>query len=240
MATYEFGPLGPFRGKLGTVIGSSWKGKPYMRSLPGKITKEPTQKKKNAQSAFSFVSKWLAPINELVMIGFHHYDLSKTGRMSAHSYNSLNALIKSSEGFSIDYSKALFSYGTLPGALTMDAKLTEDDTVLIIWSTETLEEARPSDVLMYLVYFPDKRKADYAIGEHSRKDGKMLFKVPAENRGQRMEIMIAFKSVIDNNVSTSQYLGAISFNQEVVISENAEYCLPLSVESILGRLKRIT
>src|SRR5688572_1493088 len=33
MATYIDGINGNFRGKVGTVIGSSWKGKPYMKSL---------------------------------------------------------------------------------------------------------------------------------------------------------------------------------------------------------------
>lgn len=38
MAKYNYGINGPFSGKLGSVVGCTWKGIPYMRSLPKKRT----------------------------------------------------------------------------------------------------------------------------------------------------------------------------------------------------------
>jgi len=37
MGTIRKGVLGGFSGKVGTVVGSSWKGVSFMRSLPGKV-----------------------------------------------------------------------------------------------------------------------------------------------------------------------------------------------------------
>jgi hypothetical protein len=42
MGTFNKGILGGFSGKTGTVIGSNWKGRTVMRSLPGKRTKQET------------------------------------------------------------------------------------------------------------------------------------------------------------------------------------------------------
>jgi hypothetical protein len=37
MGTIKQGILGGFSGKVGTVVGASWKGIAYMRSLPQKV-----------------------------------------------------------------------------------------------------------------------------------------------------------------------------------------------------------
>lgn len=39
MGTIKKGILGGFSGKVGTVVGGSWKGISYMRSLPQKVKK---------------------------------------------------------------------------------------------------------------------------------------------------------------------------------------------------------
>ena len=41
MGTYNKGILGPFSGKVGTVVGASWRGKDVMRSLPKKTDRTP-------------------------------------------------------------------------------------------------------------------------------------------------------------------------------------------------------
>lgn len=243
MARYTDGPMGSFRGKVGPVVGSSWKGIPYLKSLPKKSKKEPTQKKRNSWNAFSFINTWLVPIHELVMIGFRDYDPHRTGRNSAHSYNSLNALIKSDEGFDIDYSKALFSLGNLPGAKIVSVMVAEDrSTLLFNWSTEVEGDAKASDGLMYLLYSPEKKSAEYGIGEYCRKDGTMELKLTDELGRGRIEIMIAFKSLTSNKVSTSQYAGCIrldQLNEKKDVSTNTKdmvYCVPPVVNSLWLRV----
>ncbi|WP_207424862.1 DUF6266 family protein [Desertivirga brevis] len=219
MAHYDFGPLGPFRGKLGHVVGSSWKGKPNLRSLPKKSTKPTSERKKKSQTALTFVSKWLAPINQLVMIGFDSYNPSITGRMSAHSYNATHALSSGPEGFSIDYNKAHFSIGDLPHAPDAKAELIDEETISITWNPVCLNGAEISDVLMYAIYFSANTTAETGIGGYCRREGSMLLKIPSQCRGLRMEVMIAFKSVTNTNVSTSQYLGSLLFNQPSSIQD---------------------
>jgi len=43
MVTYDKRILGPFSGKVGTVIGSRWKGIRYLKSLSGRAKEHPVR-----------------------------------------------------------------------------------------------------------------------------------------------------------------------------------------------------
>src|ERR1700741_3098626 len=60
MATFNKGILGGFSGKTGSVIGSNWKGRTVMRSLPGKRSKAPTQVQLDQQEKFKLVVGFLS------------------------------------------------------------------------------------------------------------------------------------------------------------------------------------
>ena len=62
MGTYSKGILGSFTGKVGTVIGSSWNGIDYMRSLPRPSSKAPTALQLAQREKFGLVTKFVAPI----------------------------------------------------------------------------------------------------------------------------------------------------------------------------------
>ncbi len=70
MAKFLKGILGAFSGKVGTVIGACWKGIDYMRSLPKKSTKPPTQLQLDARYQFNLVTGFLRPISGLIKKGF--------------------------------------------------------------------------------------------------------------------------------------------------------------------------
>jgi len=53
MGTIKKGILGGFSGKVGTVVGSSWKGISYMRSLPLKVRNPRTLRQLDQRSKFA-------------------------------------------------------------------------------------------------------------------------------------------------------------------------------------------
>ena len=53
MAKINQGILGGFSGSVGPVIGSSWKGIPYIRSKPGKYSHPPTEKQSRYRNKFA-------------------------------------------------------------------------------------------------------------------------------------------------------------------------------------------
>lgn len=56
MGKYTQGILGPFSGKVGAIVGSSWKGVNYIKSLPGPNTSN-TERQQVQRSRFKSVVK---------------------------------------------------------------------------------------------------------------------------------------------------------------------------------------
>lgn len=80
MATYKQGILGSFSGKVGNVVGASWRGTAYMRSLPKAVRNPKTQKQVEARNRLSAVVAALKPFKDFIRAGF-----VKTGSVSPWS-----------------------------------------------------------------------------------------------------------------------------------------------------------
>ncbi|WP_207429607.1 DUF6266 family protein [Pedobacter sp. SYSU D00535] len=240
MARYSKGVYGPITGKIGNVIGSSWRGIPYFRSRPRKSTKPVTEKQQGTRTSFTFMQNWLSPLHKLLMIGFESYAPPATGRQSAHSYNAKNALIQTEGGYEIDFSKFLLSWGDLPGTGQLDISMKDSTTLLITWDTSIQGEAEGGDAVLYMVHFPDPGLFMTGIGLQCRQDGRAevsLAEALVNRPGFRIEAFVAFKSLKTNKVSTSQYAGGLTLNEmqaELPGTAGAEgpaYCEPQSVPS---------
>ena len=70
MATYKQGILGSFSGKVGNVVGASWRGTAYMRSLPKAVRNPKTQKQVEARNRLSAVVAALKPFKDFIRAGF--------------------------------------------------------------------------------------------------------------------------------------------------------------------------
>lgn len=115
MATYKKGILGVFSGKVGTVVGSSWKGISYMKSLPKASSKAPTALQIDQRLKFALISSFLKPIKSITNIGYGSVTGNVTPANAVASYHLNNAIVGSSPNFQIDYPMVMFSRGELPG-----------------------------------------------------------------------------------------------------------------------------
>lgn len=70
MATYKQGILGPFSGKVGTVVGSSWRGIAYIRSLATKVANPRTAAQLEVRNKLSATSKRLRLFISSIRRGF--------------------------------------------------------------------------------------------------------------------------------------------------------------------------
>jgi hypothetical protein len=62
MAIIKQGILGGFSGKIGGVIGTSWKGKAVIKAMPLSVAQPVTVKKTNAKARFAHVVAFSKPI----------------------------------------------------------------------------------------------------------------------------------------------------------------------------------
>jgi Family of unknown function (DUF6266) len=132
MATYQHGILGPFSGKIGQVVGTSWNGIPVMRSLPVRKKIEPSAKQQDQRARFVMMNGFLRPLTELLRLSFGNKTKNKTPFNQAFSAN-----IKAAEGLypalTIDYTKICLSKGKLPLGEPPSVASDEPGKLLLTW-----------------------------------------------------------------------------------------------------------
>lgn len=230
MAKYIPGPLGPLRGKMGNLVASNWRDIYYIKVKSKRSTKEASEKQKIGQQGFGFVSSWLSCMHQFLLVHFKDYNPSWDGRLSAQSYNYKNALIRTATGFDIDYRAARFCYGDLPGVQEVTVAKKNEETIVIKWSTEMKEKANDSDALIYIIVAPALDHTFITDIKGSRRDGVVEVELPEPLRRGVVHVQIAFKSVVNEKTSISQYAGSVNFretsNTEMLEGENTVsiYC----------------
>src|SRR6185369_13168731 len=91
MARLISGINGPFVGKVGSVVGSSWNGIPYMKKKYAKRTKNITVEEKQNRSKFAMAHFWLQPLLEFVREGFKDFSPRSRGFNAAKAHLLKNA-----------------------------------------------------------------------------------------------------------------------------------------------------
>lgn len=109
MGTIKQGILGGFSGKVGSVIGGSWKGISYMRSQAQSVKNPQTTGQVNQRTKFAIALAFLKPITEAIRVGFKLYAQKQTAFNAAMSYTLANAISgTSSDDYALDYANALW------------------------------------------------------------------------------------------------------------------------------------
>ena len=99
MGKIKQGILGGFNGKVGTVVGASWKGIAYMRGMPQHYTTQATWGTLFCQRALSAIIEVLRPIASTLRLTFGDYD---------HGMSTFNKAVK------INYPGAIENHGGEP------------------------------------------------------------------------------------------------------------------------------
>mgnify|MGYP006188571585 FL=1 len=115
MGTYNKGILGAFSGKVGPVVGASWRGKDVLRSLPKRANRIPTPQQEMQRVKFSLVSGFLTPFYPVLRRFFGSNGATITRVNQAMSYHLKEAIVDTGAGFGIDYAKVVMTKGDLTG-----------------------------------------------------------------------------------------------------------------------------
>ena len=129
MGEIKQGILGGFSGKVGTVIGSTWKDVSYMRAMAISVSNPRTPKQQTQRGKFAMSLNFLRSITPYVREGYKTYALKCTPFNAAMSYNLRYAISGSAPDLAINYEHALVARGSLmpvfnASASVADGKLT--------------------------------------------------------------------------------------------------------------------
>jgi hypothetical protein len=211
MGTQLKGPLGAFRGKVGSIIGSVVKGRNIITSLHTKSSKPPTKAQLDQRTKFGLVASFLSYFSDLIEIGFSAQTSVGSTMNAAVSYNLKYAITGTSPDFSINYSELSFSRGKLTGPKDSEVEAFPDAKLRFTWTANNaaLKLTDPTDQLLILVYNPGRDEVITAIRVATRSALTYTLQLPQEFSGEEVYNYMAFVST-DGRVSNSIYAGAVS------------------------------
>ncbi|MDP2412489.1 DUF6266 family protein [Daejeonella sp.] len=209
MGTYKKGILGSFSGKVGTVVGSSWNGIEYMRSLPKPSSKAPTDLQMLQRAKMGMATGFLQPISALISIGYKSLANRQTAFNVATSQLLAEAITGTYPDLTIDYPKVLISKGNLTGAWG-PAVNSAASKVNVTWQDNSASgTAKPGDKVMLLVYNPEKSQYVFTTDGDNRSTLADSMDLPADFVGDTVHVWIAFISADKKTVSTSLYISEV-------------------------------
>jgi len=210
MGTYKKGILGSFSGKVGTVVGSYWKGISYMRSVPGKRKGTPSAAQVEHQMKFAVMIKFQEAFLALLTRTF----VDPGGMLSPGNYamkhNLKDAITGTYPNFSVDYHKVLLSLGKLHNAGAPSIESDGAGKIKFNWvdNSGDTDSAKATDKSILIAYCAETNEAVFTMAGPSRSAETAVLNV-ALFGGKAVETFLAFISADGKLVSRSTYLGNV-------------------------------
>ncbi|MCR4659598.1 MAG: DUF6266 family protein [Bacteroidales bacterium] len=213
-ATIRQGILGGFSGRIGNVVGSSWKGRAVIKARPLHVHDPKTAKQLLSRARFAMVQKLLSLIGaSTAAAGFK----SKSRSITEANYfvrTNYDAITGSElDNLSVDYSLVSVAEGKLPG-LELRGAISSDDpaTVHVAWNdNSSLELASAADTVRFVAVNPEAGASMLFTSSRSELSADLV--VPTAWQGQAVHLyafVISVSAANNNLVSDSVYAGKVT------------------------------
>lgn len=211
MAKYQNGIQGPLSGKIGNLVACTWKGIPYLRSLPKKRTGKISAAEALNRQRFALAQEWLKPLLPFLRVSYQGYSERVEGYVAAKSYLLKNAMALENGVWKILPEKMLVSYGNLPLAEGITVNFNESKNVLNFrWATQNIPSHLQKDQVMLLAYHEASGQAMFQTTGAFRKTGEDELSIPKNYMGEKFLVYLAFLASDRQSQSDSLFLGEIT------------------------------
>ena len=211
MGKIKQGILGPFSGKVGSVIGVIWNGIGCMRGIAPSVSNPKTPAQLAHRQKFSVAMKFLQPITQFIRTGYKNYAVHMTAMNAAMAEIYANALTGVYPNTAVNYPAALVAKGNLPGVLNPVAASTVAGTILFTWDDNSDETgAADTDPILVVIYDAVKNWAVTLSNLADRGDGTLTVTVPDAFSGDQVHTYLAFNTLDGFTLSDSKYAGAVN------------------------------
>ncbi|TCC98702.1 hypothetical protein FBD94_01995 [Pedobacter hiemivivus] len=210
MARIKKGILGGFSGKVGTVVGASWKTVDYMRGLPRPSNKPSTMKQLAQRNKMALLRGFLLGLRDVIELRFQN--ISKYTPMNdALSYNMLNTIEGIHPEQSVNFKQLIFSKGDLLGTWSPKVVSIKSNSVDFSWKNGNFTPLCAADDQVTLVVYNPVKKV-FCILENAglREDKASRLLLPEDFAGDTLHCYISFYSENRKLASTNEYLGEIT------------------------------
>jgi hypothetical protein len=214
MARFLKGIHGAYSGKVGSVIGSNWRGVDYVRSL-ARISKNKASEKQLIQrSKFAVTVAFLSPIMDLLKLGYSDKLQGKaTGYNKALQYMMNNGGVTGTyPDFEIDYSKVVISKGALSNVMAPVWEETFPQEINLSWSPELNKFSAFADDSVILLFYNMSKNFFSIMESATRADASLSFKLPPSYAGDKIVGWVFTGHRDGVKTSLSIYLGELTIS----------------------------
>lgn len=209
MARLSKGILSPIQGKVGTVIGSSWKDVDYIRSLP---KRNKNAKQSDAQeehrAKFRMGIRFIRALSQLLTVSYQDNG-STTNRNSAMKDLMAQSIGGVYPNYTIDYSTVQVARGSLKKADNPAVVAGAAGKLNFSWTdTSGLGNGTSSDKAILAAYSPEVGEFMFSVDGATRADEEAILDVRFFS-GKEVHTWMSFRSANGKIVADSTYLGAI-------------------------------
>ena len=209
MGKIQIGILGGFQGKVGTVIGSTWRGEDIIRAKPRKRADNPTEQQKLQRLKFKAVSEFLNPLRSTVSKYFGNEAGVKSTYNLATSYHLLDAVEVTGEVAEILYPRVMVAKGTLFGFQNPTSQNTGTDVTLQWEDNSAFGNAGAEDAVS-LVFYSETLKVFWVYeNAATRLNLTVAVTLPQNLAGTEVHAYAFLYSEKSRMASNSVYLGSI-------------------------------
>jgi Family of unknown function (DUF6266) len=210
MGTHKQGILGSFSGKVGTVVGSTWRGLWVMKGLITKKRGKSGPALLEQQAKFTLMIKLLRPLSSLVSQTYDTLPAEMTGINKAFSDNIKNAIIGIYPAFTVDYTKLSLSKGALPNADSPTAASTVAGKITFTWTDNSGSgDALATDMAFVAVFNEALNRWIFKQNIAARNAGTYTLDVTAFS-GKPVQTYFGFISADGSSVSDSLFTGQVN------------------------------
>ena len=211
MGKIKTGILGGFQGKVGTVIGSTWRGESIMRALPKTAAKAPTESQRIQRLKFKAVSEFLNPLRSTLSTYFGNDTGVKSKYNMATSYHITNAVEITEQGTQVLSPRVLVAHGTLFGFQNLTT--TQSETVITLnWEDNAVFGNAKAEDTVNVVCYIEEVNTFYVFESIANRDGLTAsVTLPQNFLGYNVEVYAFLYDKVSKTSSNSVYLGSIAF-----------------------------
>ena len=213
MGKVQMGILDGFVGKVGTVVGSFWKGKPVMRAYKRQISDADSEAQQLVRTRFGAINSLAGAFHSAIILGFKEVAKRKKWTEGDIFINENWGCVHADTpgAATVDYTELVIAKGHLPEAQFGAASFADPLTVEVpMTDSSGVIGADPRDKVYLFVYSPEAGAG--MLGDVKvRADESIACTVPAYWNGHRVQVYgFAIGAGPDNAgvISNSRYLGA--------------------------------
>ena len=209
MGTIKQGILGGFSGKVWNIVGASWRGIDYIRSMPASVRNPRTVAQVSQRTRFALIGKMLKTFVPVIRVGFaSSVGTGKSAFSMAMSYNVKNAVTGLSPDFEIDFPLVKLTSGELYGAGNA-AATSGAGSISFVWDSDLLNNAAATDKVILMAYNHMLNESAYDVDAATRADGSGSLAVPPTWDGELVDTYLALYSADGKLISNSVHTGRV-------------------------------